>query len=346
MANESKLPAISLTTVTVAVGALAWWLLPTTSNNHQSSAPPSAAEMVVTTPLLETSPTPVPKAGRGVAKRRAMPPVGTPQSLIPENPGVPLGAAGASFRAEDYSKSRMQIYFEFQRAVRTWTPEIFDQKSQLRETLTGEQLYEVYVYLRSCLDSLRSVDGFQKRARAMEQHQRRNPENFPLEQLQNSLERYRTDLARCEGIGEDLAGGLEPVLVDWLTLAAERGYPQAQLAYHQSIRWLLTRQQMTVYRDPLAVHQYRERAPLYLRAAIRSGHSEAFVEYSLAMQEGILFEQDDELAFAYARAADLAAHGNNDMARVYLAILENVLQPGQIASARKRGRELCDQWCL
>ena len=131
-----------------------------------------------------------------------------------------------------------------------------------------------------------------------------------------------------------------------LSLAAERGYPQAQIAYYQSIRWLLTRQPMTVYRDPLLVHRYRAQAPAHLLAAIRSGHSEAFVEYSLAMQEGILFEKDDEMAYAYARAADLAADGENDMATIYLAILEKALEPGQLAAGRKHGRELYDQWCL
>ena len=345
MASVSKTRPILLAAGLIAAIGLVWWLLPAASRESGSLATPSHNETQITEPVRQAGLKQAPAAERRVAKRRSLPPAGSRQLPMGEELLTPPVVAGAAFRAEDYSKTRMQIYYEFQRAVRSWTPEIFNQKTQQRETLTGEQIYEAYVYLRSCLDSLRSVAGYQQRAQAMERHHQRNPDDFPLAEIQQALDRYRSDLVRCEGVGKNQANGLEPLLVDWLSLSAERGYPQAQIAYHQSIRWLLTRQAMTVYRDPRAVRQYRDLAPSYLQAAVRSGHSEAFAEYSLAMQEGILFKQDFELAFAYARAGDLAAHGNNDTATTYLAIMENVLEPSQIAAGRKRGRELCDQWC-
>ena len=346
MATLSKKTQLMLAagiTTAVFIG----WLLASDPPQTISPASLSPKESPVAKPsdqlALKQPPVAKPVGKQRVAQRRSLPSAGTQgpaEALLP-----PENTPGAVFRAEDYSKTRMQIYLEFQRAVLTWTPEIFDQKTQRRGSLTGEEIYQAYVYLRSCLDSLRSVDSFRQRVQALEEHQQRHPVDFPLDELEQVLEGYRTDLARCEGVGIGLNGSFELLLVDWLSLAAERGYPQAQIAYHQSIRWLLTRQRMSVYRDPQAVRRYRERAPVYLQAAVRSGHSEAFVEYSLAMQEGILFAQDDELAFAYARAADLAAHGANDMATTYMAIIEKILSPGKIAAARTRGRELCDLWC-
>jgi hypothetical protein len=326
----------------ILVGAALWLIF---AAQQDSPSPAGMSKPGLSRPIQETRDLP-PPTNQPIKARRLVRSA-APQSMTGEQ-SQPDHAAlvGATFRPEDYAKSRMQIFFEFQRAVRSWTPGILAQKTLQRDALTGEQTYEVYVYLRSCMDSLRSAQALERQADSMLEYHERNPDEFTVEDLENTLQRLRLDLARCEGVGAELEHELELLLADWLTLAAERGYPQAQLAYHQSIRWLLSRQAMTVYREPQRVREYRARAHGYLLAALRSGHSEAFVEYSLALQEGILLEQDNELAFAYARAADLAAHGANEMAKTYMALLEDALEPAQIAAARKKGRALCESSCL
>ena len=134
--------------------------------------------------------------------------------------------------------------------------------------------------------------------------------------------------------------------MEWLTRAAKRGYPLAQIAYYRSYRWLASRKPYLVFSDVQRIYAYRSLAPLFLDAAIGSGHAEAFVEMARALNEGIVFERNVESAYAYAMAAQEAGRPDLSVADELIGELEAELSPAQGREARRRARELCDAYCL
>jgi len=284
-----------------------------TEPSARAAAAPAPAPEMIASPALATP-----------ASRRAPRPVG--------------------FADEDYAKSRIDIYREFYRAALTWSLDDYLRQRARRELLDGEAAYQVYVFLRTCLDTPRSPEAATRRIEGLERSAANRPADFDESGLDERIEAIQRGVARCEGL-DSVEGLLEPVLLDWLTRAADRGYPQAQLAYYQSARWLLERKPQLIYRNPDVVTTYRTQALAYLTTALESGHSEAFTELAMAYMEGIVVERDALQSYAHAHAADLAGHGQNEIARSYLSLMEPELSPDQLREARALGRTLCEAYC-
>lgn len=318
-----------------------WWLVGLESN------PPVAPE-----PIAEAAPAPPPPAAAKAESspaRATLPKADVGQPVSPQAQQTPELTAQSQgpvshFQDAEYSQSRMEIYVEFYDRARTWSLDDYRRQRVRREALDGREAYQAYVFLRTCLETPRTRQALDRRLQAIEQDRQGNPENWNPEQYRTMVQRWEEGLARCEGL-DDLEQPLEAVLVDWLTHAADQGYGQAQLAYYQSARWLLGRQQPLIYRQPERLHEYRHKARAYLERALSTGHPEAFAEWAMAYIEGVIVPHDPLQAYAHAHAADLASHGQNTAARGFAAIAEAELEPDGMRQAREIGRSLCDRYC-
>ncbi|MEM9531591.1 MAG: hypothetical protein AAGA23_11785 [Pseudomonadota bacterium] len=248
----------------------------------------------------------------------------------------------SEFTDEEYDQTKVEIFREFQAVSRNWTIETYTKKAARRDELSGREIYELYTYLRTCHQQPRSVAELERREERI-RNSRRMARRLSAEEIDNIVEGYRGQLVRCESLPPDES--LIPLMLDWLTLAAMCGFPQAQVAYHRSARWLLTQDRWGVYRHPDRVREYRRLAPAFLEAALKSGHHDSLYEYSIALRENIIFDEDPVAAYAYAWAANLARSGGNQEAREVMALLETVLAAEDVADARVEGRELCQTYC-
>ncbi|MEM6937787.1 MAG: hypothetical protein AAF552_15115 [Pseudomonadota bacterium] len=249
---------------------------------------------------------------------------------------------GSAFTEEEFDLTKIQIYRQFQRRSEDWTVETYQAKAARADELSGREIYELYTYLRACHRQPRSVDSLDQRVERIRGSERMNRRMSP-EEIEGIVDNYRRRLIRCETLPDDQA--LLPLMLDWLTLAANRGFPQAQIAYHRSARWLLSQDRWGVYRYPERVREYQQLAPAFLEAALKSGHHDALYEYSLALRENIIFDEDPVASYAYAAAADMAATGGNSEAQEIMALLDTVLNPDQLREARESGRDLCQTYC-
>lgn len=248
----------------------------------------------------------------------------------------------SAYTPDEYSLTKIQVYRNFQAASEQWTVETYDAKAAKADELSGREIYEMYTYLRACHRQPRTVEALDLRVKRIRGSERMNRRMAP-EEIEAMVDNYQRRLIRCESLPDDRV--LEPLMLDWLTLAASRGFPQAQIAYHRSARWLLTHDRWGVYRYPERVREYQRLAPAFLEAALESGHHDALYEYSLALRENIIFDSDPVAAYAYAVAADMASSLGNQEAQEIMALLETVLEPDDIRDARLNGRELCATHC-
>ncbi len=267
---------------------------------------------------------------------------GAPTETPPTDPAALPLWPGSELTADEYAMSKLEIFRALQSQTHDWTIENYAQNAARRELLSGREAYQVYTYLRSCMARPRTVEELEtatERVRSSERLARR----MGTDGVEMEARRVRSAFVRCENLPPDSA--LPLIMIDWLTLAAERGFPQAQLAYYQSARWLLQLDEWSPYRYPERVHEYRRLAPLFIEAAFQAGHPDAFAEYALAMIDGIIFDRDAQGAYAYAVAADLAHDGDHADARNMMQLLEVELSPEAVRDARRAGRELCNRYC-
>ncbi len=255
---------------------------------------------------------------------------------------IPPPWPDSEFTQEEYETTKIPIFRAVQALSRDWTVETYARYDRDRETVSGRDAYTVYAYLRSCVDQPRDAQSLAAREESMGSDERLARRRGP-EGVERAIAQIRRGLVRCEGLPDDDA--LVPLMVDWLTQAALRGFPQAQHAYHHSVPWLLNRKLWGPYKYPERVHEYRRLAPMMLEAALQSGHADSFAEYSAALREGIIFDEDVQAAYAYAYAASLASNGTHRESEGNMAFLQHELTPEQVRDAREMGRELCATLC-
>ncbi len=250
------------------------------------------------------------------------------------------------YEPDEFSQHRMQVFQAFQRNVAGWTPTDFDDKAANKAALTGREAYEVYVYLRSCLGQPESLEDVEQQIDAIERRlQRIQPgdSNRLEDALLSRIDRLDQGLQRCEGVGTDGTG--VALMHDWLSLAADLGFAQAQIAYHMSARWILSMQPNDLFRHPDLVMRYRDRATQYLTSALRSGHPDAILAMAHAIDDDIVFERDPADVYAWAYAAQLAEAGIDGESQRYIERATRELDDREIREARERGRALCDRYC-
>ncbi|MEM9321301.1 MAG: hypothetical protein AAGA41_00600 [Pseudomonadota bacterium] len=254
----------------------------------------------------------------------------------------PLSFPSQRFEPDAYEMPRMAIFGRFWRAAEEgWDSRRFENAVTEKAYLDGRQSYQAYVYLRTCLDAPRTEGQYGDFLERLEGAATGDLDERQLRRLTRVLDRAEAGLVRCEG----LPGDLEPLALEWLTRAAERGYPLAQIAYYQSFRWLSGRKPYLLFGERDGLWRYRQLAPAFLEAALGSGHPEAFVEMGRALADGVVFDENPAEAYAYALAAELAGE-RATIGRELRAELAVQLGSEQQGEARDRARELCDRYCL
>ena len=283
------------------------------------------------------------------ATSRPSPAAATDSGIAPAPPGDVEAAVRESerfpsqrFEPEAYAMGRMQIFGRFWRtAEQEWDLTRFRAAEAAAETLDGRESYQVYVYLRTCLDAPRSAGQAANLLQQIESAVVDSPRLQHPERVDQILDRVDAGLARCEGLPEDL----EPLTLTWLTRAATRGYPLAQIAYYRSYRWLASRKPYLLFGEFDGVRRYRQLAPHLLRAALGSGHAEALVEMATAYADGVIFERDPVEAYAWSLAADEAGRPDLTVGDEVRANLAPEMDDDELAQARLRAVELCEQYC-
>lgn len=289
-------------------------------------------QVVVDEPSIQKS--------RSAGDRRAD--VGRPQAI--GQPGRAPALMSERFPADAYSQQRMEIFGEFWRRAETeWTADNYRAALQRKDALSGEEAYQVYVYIRTCLDAPRTESQAMSYFERAEAALARNPRMADSSRFSRWLDGIENGLARCIGL-EDME--LEVTALEWLTRAASRGYPLAQIAFYRSYRWLMARRPGLITRDAGRIDYYRAMAPKFLSAALDSGHGEALAEMGQALHDGIVYDRDPEGAYAYALAALDAGIDDLEVAVGLTRILEGELTPSMRMDARRRADELCATHCL
>lgn len=223
-------------------------------------------------------------------------------------------------------------------AVANWRFEDYRRHSD-KARLDGEAAYQAYLFLKSCVGSETTANGYHDQLAQLQVLYDRNRERVSARQLEARLNSLEQGFERCNGLGEN---PLETA-IDWLQLAADLGYLAAQIGFYQELPELLRQDRWAVFRRPEFLDLYHQRAPDYLHAALASGHPEAFRHYGVAVFEGIVFEADSILALAYYHAADLALDNGQDSIRDSASVTG--LSAQQLREARRLGEDLCAQYC-
>ncbi|MEM9303011.1 MAG: hypothetical protein AAGE01_12915 [Pseudomonadota bacterium] len=226
----------------------------------------------------------------------------------------------STYTPEQMEQSLLQVFGDVLARSAAWSAADYQDRSARRASLSGEEAYETYGYLRRCLGLDYPASGLPII-------------NVPRDFVQ----------ANCEGTPSGEALILETL--DWLTLAASRGFTQAEISYYRSARRLLALDPWTPYRHPDRVRAFRSQSANFLSRAVMSGHHEALAEYALALVERISFAEDVPMAYAYARVAQTVSNGRNPGANQLLAQMDAALNAEQLDVARDLADSLCESFC-
>ena len=321
-----KLPQIVLTALVAGMIAIYFlWV----SQSSQSPRPTSDPQQNSGSQRAEASSIRLQVKKSPVRSTASSPSTGTSNLQDPPWPK-------STFTDAELDQNLVAVLRTIQASVLAWTPEVYFDQQRKRRLMSGRDAYTVYAYLRGCMDHPRTIEQFASLENDM-------AERVDAEELEPVLSHWKKGFLRCEGIGDQRQ--LILAMVDWLTLAAERGFPQAQIAYYRSLRWLLSMDPWLPYLSADSIRAYRGRANRFLAAAVESGHNEAFAEMALAHVEHIIMDEDLTTAYGYALAAIESSHGSNTRARGLLASIEPALNSAQIKAAGRLTRQICEAHC-
>lgn len=170
--------------------------------------------------------------------------------------------------------------------------------------------YRLYTYYGNCTMAawtsrqfdrqLGRVEGWARSARARS-----------LDRLEGSVDRMVGLYELCQAIPEDVDARMAAVM--WMTEALQLGHEIAEVQYYDKVMGFMMRTDRFNHLPPLAMNhpglvmQFQDTARLGLERALARGHPEAYVAKSRAVLEGMIYPRDPQLAYAYARAAELQA---------------------------------------
>lgn len=226
--------------------------------------------------------------------------------------------------------------------AKTWGVDDYLQATGNPDTVDGATAFAAYEFARSCIGEPRSDDQFEFRLEQYNQYMQDNPRRVTPERLDRAMDRLQDDFLRCEPFADtdlvDTASG-------WLMLAADLGYLPAQVRFYQELPALLRETQSRVFREPHYLDLHRRKSVEYLNQALLSGHPRSFLAMSIALTDGVVFNEDLIAAHAYLLAADLAAASRDPQITEMLAQSEAQLSPGDQRLAETWGRNLCWDYC-
>ena len=202
----------------------------------------------------------------------------------------------------------------------------------------ADAAYAYYLFLGHCTSSARTQRELDLRTIAWDE-----TDSWGLGQADKDylIRAAEKNFNRCSVLDPKL--DLQREALDWLTLAADMGHMTAQLQYYTAAR-----QQLLAslgVREPELFYVYHDRSRAYLQNLLKTGHPEAIFLMGVALAEGIIYEQDDRLAYAHVLLAE--REGYDDPRTVFGLItqLQGRLTLREANDAKEISRELCDSIC-
>jgi len=228
--------------------------------------------------------------------------------------------------------------------------EIQDDPPQIRQVddpaIDAEQAYRLYMFYGNCSMAPRSGQQIDQGLKQIE----KNVLSARAEQL-HSLEGRANRLINfyelCSSIPPDVDSRMEAVM--WMTEAVLLGHEVAEIQFYEKAMGFILRADRYLNRPPLAmlhpqlVEEFKYTARLGFDRAMEKGHPEVYLAKSHAFLEGLIYQRDPMLAFAYALRAEMeAAHNRTIAANVgsWKQEIAQYLDQDQIVEARKLALEM------
>lgn len=128
----------------------------------------------------------------------------------------------------------------------------------------------------------------------------------------------------------------------WLEQAAKAGHPEAQLLYASDVEGVLGDSD-DMLRDPEKVKQYKIDASRYLNDLAAGGNVDAMLLLATDFDNGIMAKQDSVRAYAYYRAAQMAAP--SDIPASLLQFKKEKVPAGSRAEADRLAEQIYERCC-
>ncbi|MEM7705606.1 MAG: hypothetical protein AAF358_08650 [Pseudomonadota bacterium] len=224
----------------------------------------------------------------------------------------------------------------------SWRMEDYLTATANPDTIDAATAFAAYEFARSCVGEPRSDEQFEFRLEQFSQYAENRPRRVSSQRLDRAMDRLQDDFLRCEDFADE---DLVKTASDWLMLAADLDYLPALVRFYQELPGLLRETQARVFREPHYLDLHRAKSLEYLDRALLTGHPRAFLATAIALNDGVIFEEDELAAHAYLTAASLAAGGRDPQIEEMLERSGLTLGDSALITAERWGRNLCWEYC-
>jgi len=200
----------------------------------------------------------------------------------------------------------------------------------------ADAAYSYFLFLQHCKTAMRTQQELDFRTTSWAAYAEREGTDLD-DAITAAVDLFR----RCSVLDPDIDVSRESF--EWLTLAADMGHMTAQLQYYRYARDELVSSLVGI-REPGLLYVYKDRARAYLQNMLDTNHPEAMYRMGLAIYDGVIYEKDDILAFAYVHLAGLEGYKERGPLGLH-QYLEARLTPREVSVAKKLARELCASIC-
>jgi hypothetical protein len=179
--------------------------------------------------------------------------------------------------------------------------------------LDAEMAYKLYMYYGNCSALSSRGDHIDHQINKIASRAE-NADSRLLERLEGRLDRISDYYELCQPIPPDVDSQMEAVI--WMSEAVRLGHEIAEVQFYQKAMGFILRPDPTTNSPPLALRhpglvvEFKTTARLGLARALERGHPEAYLAKSQAVLEGLIYQKDPVLAYAYARVAEQEAAKN------------------------------------
>jgi hypothetical protein len=173
--------------------------------------------------------------------------------------------------------------------------------------LDADMAYRLYMYFGNCSVLSSRGDHIDQQIDKIASRAEKAGDRF-LERLEGRLDRIIDYYELCEPIPPDVDSQMEAVI--WMSEAVRLGHEIAEVQFYEKAMGFILRPDPGTNSPPLAmrypglIDDFKITARLGLARALEKGHPEAYLAKSQAVLEGLIYQKDPVLAYAYARAAE------------------------------------------
>ncbi len=204
----------------------------------------------------------------------------------------------------------------------------------------ADMAYRLYMYFGNCSVVLSRAQHFDHQIEKIARRADSASDAY-LADLEGRLDEIIDYMDLCQPIPADMDARMEAVT--WMSEAVRLGHGIAEVQFYQKAMGFLMRPDPNTNNPPLAmkypglVEDFKTTARLGLARALEEGHPEAYVAKSQALLEGLIYPKDPQLAYAYARKAEIEAAKKSHDRQGHCAV-EGTGRPVPEPGTDQRGR--------